>query len=61
MSLCVPLFIKPYGWIALFVVNLYPHKDFIKWDNIPRLLAEEVEADGRSTKFCTMRIHALMM
>ena len=29
--------------------------------NTPWLLAEEVEADGRSTKFCTMRIRALMM
>ena len=28
ISLCVPLFIKPYGWIALFVINLYPHKGF---------------------------------
>ena len=30
ISLCVPLFIKPYGQIALFVVNLCPHKGFIK-------------------------------
>ena len=29
-SLCVPLFIKTYGRIALFVVNLCPHKGFIK-------------------------------
>ena len=26
MPLRVPLFIKPYGQIALFVVNLCPHK-----------------------------------
>ena len=32
MSLRVPLFIKPYGQIALFVVNLCPHKGFIKKD-----------------------------
>ena len=30
ISLCVPLFIKLYGQIALFVVNLCPHKGFIK-------------------------------
>ena len=30
ISLCVPLFRKPYDQIALFVVNLYPHKGFIK-------------------------------
>ena len=30
ISLYVPLFIKPYGQIALFVVNLCPHKGFIK-------------------------------
>ena len=30
MSLRVPLFIKPYGQISLFVVNLCPHKGFIK-------------------------------
>ena len=29
-TLRVPLFIKPYGQIALFVVNLCPHKGFIK-------------------------------
>ena len=30
ISLCVPLFRKLYGQIALFVVNLCPHKGFIK-------------------------------
>ena len=30
ISLCVPLFRKPYDQIALFVVNLCPHKGFIK-------------------------------
>ena len=32
MSLRVPLFIKPHGQIALFVLNLCPHKGFIKQD-----------------------------
>ena len=32
MSLYIPLFIKPYGRIALFVVNLCPCKGFIKKD-----------------------------
>ena len=32
MSLRIPLFIKLYGQIALFVVNLCPHKGFIKQD-----------------------------
>ena len=30
ISLCVPLFIKLCGQIALFAVNLCPHKGFIK-------------------------------
>ena len=29
ISLCIPLFIKPYGRIALFAINLCPYKDFI--------------------------------
>ena len=32
MSLRVPLFIKLYGRIALFAINLCPHKGFIKYD-----------------------------
>ena len=32
MSLRVPLFIKPYDRIALFVVNLCSYKGFIKKD-----------------------------
>ena len=30
ISLCVPLFIKPSGRIALFAVNLCPYNGFIK-------------------------------
>ena len=32
ISLRVPLFIKLYDWIALFVVNLCSYKGFIKKD-----------------------------